>query len=140
MTISRANNEKNSEIRNTAKLYAKELKQRATKAERIMLSIMKRLNKKVVFQHPIFIYANGNIKTFYIADFCDIRKKIILEVDGGYHKTEEQTVKDKLRTIDLKRLGYKVYRITNEDVFNGLGIQFVKDIYKNKKTVRPGLL
>lgn len=130
MTISKASNERNNEIRNTAKLYAKELKQRATKAERIVLSIVKRLNKKMVFQHPIFIYVNGNIKTFYIADFCDIRKKIILEVDGGYHKTEEQTIKDKLRTIDLKRLGYKVYRITNEDVFNGLGIQLVRNIYK----------
>ena len=133
MMINKVNNEKNIEIRNTAKLYAKELKQRATKAERIVLSIVKKLNKKMVFQHPIFIYVSGNIKTFYIADFCDIRKKIILEVDGGYHKTEEQIIKDKLRTIDLKRLGYKVYRITNEDVFNGLGIQFIKDIYRNKK-------
>lgn len=133
MMINKVSNEKNIEIRNTAKLYAKELKQRATKAERIMLSIVKKLNKKLVFQHPIFIHVGGSIKTFYIADFCDIRKKIILEVDGGYHKTEEQIIKDKLRTLDLKRLGYKVYRITNEDVFNGLGIQFIKDIYRNKK-------
>lgn len=52
----------------------------------------------------------------YIVDFVCLRKKLVVEIDGGYHFTEEQTSLDELRTAKLLSLGFKVIRFTNEEV------------------------
>lgn len=52
----------------------------------------------------------------YIADFACIEAKLVIEVDGGYHSTEEQRVHDSMRTDVLNRFGYQVLRFTNEEV------------------------
>ncbi len=44
------------------------------------------------------------------------RSKIVVEIDGGYHQTQEQQVLDDLRTEWLESKGYKVVRFTNEQV------------------------
>ena len=58
-------------------------------------------------QHPI-----GD----YIADFICIEKKLVVEVDGGYHNIIEQQQDDMVRTIDIEKMGYSVIRFTNEEV------------------------
>lgn len=58
-------------------------------------------------QHPI-----GD----YIADFICIEKKLVIEVDGGYHNTLEQQQDDAVRTIDIEKMGYSVIRFTNDEV------------------------
>jgi leucyl-tRNA synthetase len=52
----------------------------------------------------------------YIVDFVSIDKMVIIEVDGGYHNTEEQKIYDEERTEFLKKLGYEELRFTNEEV------------------------
>jgi very-short-patch-repair endonuclease len=52
----------------------------------------------------------------YIVDFLFRKSKIIVEIDGGYHFTEEQQKKDALRTERLEGQGYKVIRFTNERI------------------------
>ncbi len=60
-------------------------------------------------QHPL-----GN----YIVDFCAARLKLVIEVDGGQHK--EQNDYDQLRTTELQRKGYQVLRFWNYQVMNYL--------------------
>ncbi|WP_455062007.1 DUF559 domain-containing protein [Prevotella fusca] len=54
----------------------------------------------------------------YIADFINLKYKLIVEIDGKYHLKDGQIVKDEERTHDLKQWGYTVIRFTNEEVFN----------------------
>jgi very-short-patch-repair endonuclease len=58
-------------------------------------------------QHPLSIY---------IADFYCHKLKLVIEIDGGYHQTEEQLRLDAERTTDIKFQGLKVIRFTNEEV------------------------
>lgn len=56
----------------------------------------------------------------YIADFVCIRRKLIIEIDGGYHSQEEQIIKDYLRTEDLNKMGFEVMRFTNDEIYSNL--------------------
>lgn len=50
----------------------------------------------------------------FIADFCCIQKKLIIEVDGGQHA--EQVAYDEERTRYLASRGYHVLRFWNNEV------------------------
>lgn len=52
----------------------------------------------------------------YIADFFFRKSMLIVEIDGGYHFTEEQQQKDTERQNWLEHKGYRVLRFTNEQV------------------------
>ncbi len=52
----------------------------------------------------------------YIVDFCAVRNKLIIEVDGGHHR--EQKEYDKERTEFLESNGFRVLRFWNGDVMN----------------------
>nr|WP_315195005.1 class I tRNA ligase family protein [uncultured Flavobacterium sp.] len=70
------------------------------------------LGYKIRRQHYI-----GN----FIVDFVSLEKKLIIEVDGGYHDTKEQIELDELRTLELEQKHlYKVIRFTNEEVLNDI--------------------
>lgn len=62
-------------------------------------------------QHPLSIY---------IADFYCHALKLVIEIDGGYHLSEEQQLLDKKRTTDLEFQGLKVIRFTNEEIISNL--------------------
>ena len=89
--------------------FAKENRNNMTAAEKILWEELR--NKKTGYkfrrQYPI-----GD----YIADFICIEKKLVIEVDGGYHNTMEQMWDDTVRTDDIEKTGYTVIRFTNEDV------------------------
>ncbi len=50
----------------------------------------------------------------YIADFAWRKFMLVVEVDGGYHLNPDQRAKDKIRELDMKRMGYATIRFTNE--------------------------
>ena len=52
----------------------------------------------------------------YIVDFFFRKSMLIVELDGGYHFTEEQQKEDAIRQDWLEHMGYKVLRFTNEEV------------------------
>jgi very-short-patch-repair endonuclease len=58
-------------------------------------------------QHPLSIY---------IADFYCHALKLVIEIDGAYHLTEEQQLLDEERTKNIEFQGLKVIRFTNEEV------------------------
>jgi very-short-patch-repair endonuclease len=54
----------------------------------------------------------------YIADFVCVEKKLIVELDGGIHKLKREA--DGVRDAALQTLGYRVLRITNEELMRDL--------------------
>ena len=77
-------------------------------------------------QHPIL---------FYIADFYCHALHLIIEIDGGYHDTIEQKVKDDERTEHLKSNGITLIRFANEEVLNNMdGVieEIIRVIHKLK--------
>ncbi|MBQ3071714.1 MAG: endonuclease domain-containing protein [Oscillospiraceae bacterium] len=59
----------------------------------------------------------------YIVDFYCSSAKLIVELDGGQHFMDKKMQYDRERTMYLERLGYKVIRISNNEVdqnFNGV--------------------
>ena len=52
----------------------------------------------------------------YIVDFFFRKSMLIVEIDGGYHSTEEQQREDAIRQDWLEHMGYRLLRFTNEEV------------------------
>ena len=51
----------------------------------------------------------------YIADFVCLTKRVIIELDGKIHETQE--AEDRSRTFNLNMRNFKVIRFTNEELF-----------------------
>ncbi len=88
---------------------AKEMRKGHTKAEGILWELLRnnKLEEKFRRQHPI---------DAYIVDFVCLQKRLIVEVDGGYHEKEEQKLYDAQRTKILNDIGFEIIRFTNEEV------------------------
>ena len=103
--------------------FALKNKQFPTEAEKLLLQYIcaKQLTVKFNRQHII-----GD----YIVDFVCIEKKLVVEVDGGYHSEYEQIEKDEFRTERLNEMGFTVIRFSNEEVLGNT--PSVINIIKNK--------
>lgn len=90
---------------------AKGNRQNPTEAELILWECIRNRRVGVKFrrQHPVLDF---------IADFFCIEKNLIIEVDGDYHQSEEQTEHDNQRSDRLYERGYYVLRFKNEDIIN----------------------
>lgn len=56
--------------------------------------------------------------SWYIVDFVCIEKKLIVEIDGEIHTTQQQ--QDEERTKILQDEGFKVIRFSNDEILNNL--------------------
>ena len=123
----------NSGMKGAAKSLKKEAIESETEAENKFYEIASKKGLYLRRQYKIDIIRkkDGFIKRFYFADFCDTKNKLVFEVDGGYHFTDEQRKKDYRRTKDLERMGYKVFRITNYQIAQGKTTQFLIQCYKS---------
>ncbi|MGV3596967.1 MAG: endonuclease domain-containing protein [Bacteroidota bacterium] len=93
---------------------AKALRGSQTEAERFLWSELRnRKFESVKFrrQHPI-----GK----YIADFYCHELKLVIEIDGAVHNSQDQKEYDKGRTQELNEKGILVIRFTNSEVENNL--------------------
>lgn len=61
----------------------------------------------------------------YIVDFVSLRKKLIVEIDGGQHNELRKIEEDKKRTQWLESKGYRVLRFWNNDVTSNSGAVFL---------------
>jgi len=91
------------------KKNAKKLRRFSTEAESVLWEMVraKKLGEKFRRQHII---------NDIIVDFVCLSKKLVIEVDGGYHTKPDIQELDKLKTETLNELGYKVIRFTNDEV------------------------
>ena len=51
----------------------------------------------------------------YVADFCCLKHRLIVELDGGIHETASAKSYDKLRDQALQADGYRVLRFSNAE-------------------------
>ena len=59
----------------------------------------------------------------YIVDFYCAKARLVIELDGGGHFTENQAEKDSIRTKDLENMNLSVLRISNMDIdYNFSGV------------------
>lgn len=88
---------------------AKSNRKNMTEAESVFWSMVKgsALGQRCLRQHII-----GD----YIVDFLFRKSKLVVEIDGGYHFTDEQQEDDALRTDWLEHQGYIIIRFKNEQV------------------------
>jgi very-short-patch-repair endonuclease len=56
----------------------------------------------------------------YFADFLCKEACLIVEVDGGTHGESHEIAADTSRTIALEKLGYKVVRAHNQDIYDNI--------------------
>jgi len=56
----------------------------------------------------------------YIADFVCLESHLVIELDGGYHQLPDQKTSDAQRTAELNRMGFRVLRFTNEELFTNV--------------------
>lgn len=90
------------------------LRQTMTRAEVLIWSRLRRgaiTGARFRRQHPV-----GR----YVVDFACIAQRLAIEIDGATHHTDEQLRHDRLRTAFLNRLGWRVLRVTNDDVISNL--------------------
>jgi very-short-patch-repair endonuclease len=94
--------------------FARDLRRTLTPAERALWSCLKgRHFAKLKFrrQQPIGTF---------IADFVCFEIKLVVELDGGYHRTHKQKLFDAERTAFLAESGFTVIRFTNDEILNAL--------------------
>ncbi len=105
------------------KKHARELRKNMTDAERRLWSKIRRKQLK-----DYQFYRQKNIGD-YIVDFYCPAVKLIVEIDGGQHYSEENIVKDEARDKFLDGLGFKVLRFSNRDIFKRMdGV--LEEIYR----------
>ncbi len=103
-----ASDEPRDDVQPQRKQRRRDLRQTATKAERLIWSGLRnrRLGGlKFRRQHSIGPY---------IVDFCCVERKLVVELDGQYHEYVEAA--DRRRQRYLEAQGYEVLRYSNEDV------------------------
>jgi very-short-patch-repair endonuclease len=102
-------------LRQGAKLYsARALRKSETLAEKRLWEQLRNRNLdgfKFSRQVPIGPY---------IADFVCREQRVIVEVDGATHSTDDELAHDRRRSEFLKSEGYAVIRFQNDEVLNGM--------------------
>ncbi len=94
--------------------FARQLRQNQTDVEQLLWKYLRnRRFDGVKFrrQHPI---------DPYIVDFICLEKKLIIELDGGNHNTEEGKKNDKERSLYLQKNNYKLLRFWNNELITDL--------------------
>jgi ATP-dependent Lhr-like helicase len=104
---------------------SKQMQSTPTEAENVLWQFLR--NKKLEFK-----FRRQHLVENYIPDFVCIEKKLIIEIDGEYHNTEEQQELDRDRSLYLHEKGYQVIRFTNNEV--------LFDIENVVQRIKAGLL
>lgn len=92
--------------------HARELRHRTTEAEEKLWSLLRNRQlkgKKFRRQHAI---------AGYVADFYCHESKLIIELDGHFHKKPDVNKYDNSRTARLNEMGITVLRFWNEALIN----------------------
>ena len=90
--------------------YAQEMRKNPTESEKVLWNILRKFRSQgYIFrrQHPVDIF---------IADFYCHKLKLVVEVDGGYHDTEQAMEYDDGRSAELENYGLNIIRFTNDQV------------------------
>ena len=95
------------------KQFVKENRNHETEAESVLWKFIRGDQLGVHFRRQHIIGP-------FIADFACLPKRIVIEIDGGYHQLPNQQVSDTERSEWLEKMGFKVIRFTNKEVLCNL--------------------
>jgi very-short-patch-repair endonuclease len=101
-----------------AKTLCRELRKKPTKAESVLWELLRNrsiVHAKFYRQYPLFYDLNGK-ESFFIADFYNDERKLVIELDGEYHKY--RLTYDEERTFIINYLGITVLRYSNDIIIN----------------------
>lgn len=93
------------------KYFARGLRKNMTDAE---LFLWEKVRRKRLKGHQF--YRQKNIGK-YVVDFYCPSAKLIVEIDGGQHFTADGVTRDQARDQYMERLGLRVLRFSDTDVF-----------------------
>jgi very-short-patch-repair endonuclease len=79
-----------------------------TRAEQLLEPCVARLGVPYRFQHLVW---------HYVIDFALVAQKVAIECDGLEHKRKDRALKDAERTAWLKKHGWMVVRIDDQEIF-----------------------
>lgn len=85
----------------------------STKYETAMCAILTRLGIEYVRQYKI-----RTPKRLYYADIYVPKHRLVIEMDGAYHYTDEQRRLDSNRSANMRKQGYRICRFANGDLRN----------------------
>ena len=109
---------------------ARGLRRNATNAERRLWQGLRR-NEMGGFRFRRQIALAG-----HIADFASFDARLVIEVDGATHWTDEELAHDAARTTALAAQGFAILRFTNDEVFHNLdGV--LETVYQKLMELRP---
>jgi very-short-patch-repair endonuclease len=91
---------------------AREMRQSPTDAEAFLWT---RLRKRSLAGYK---FRHQHIIQTYIVDFYCPAAKLVIEVDGPIHN--QRIAYDRERDTDLRAMGYKILRFSNENVMNDI--------------------
>jgi len=95
--------------------YNTELKQTARMLRNSMTPEEKHLWFDCLRRYPVRFRRQRPIDR-YIADFYCPLAKLVIEIDGSQHYTDEGLMLDAIRTEVIERYGIKVIRFTNREI------------------------
>jgi very-short-patch-repair endonuclease len=96
------------------KTLARQLRKNMTEAESFL---WQRIRRKQLKGRQFYRQKNiGN----YIVDFCCPSAKVIVELDGGQHYTQEGIRRDQVRDKYLESLGFTILRFSDREVFKNI--------------------
>ncbi len=110
--------------------YNHKLKEQSRELRKNMTEQEKRLWFCFLKEYPIKIYRQRVIGN-YIADFYCSKAKIVIEIDGSQHYSDEGMNYDERRTNAINDFGIEVIRFSNYDVntnFEGVCMEIDKVI------------
>ncbi|MCD7889845.1 MAG: endonuclease domain-containing protein [Oscillospiraceae bacterium] len=91
------------------------MKEKARKLRKKMTPEESHLWYDFLKSYPVRIYRQRSID-YFIADFYCSEAKLIIEIDGNQHYTEDGKTQDEVRNEILERYGLEVIRFTNDDI------------------------
>ena len=126
----------NANIKEIAVKFRTELISRITTSEKLFRRFLDRNGYTYDFQKIIYLHENttdSKITKFYIADFYIKSLHLIVEIDGGYHTTNEQINYDSNKDFRIKKQYPTIHilRIKNEICNNEKYIKDLLDSYKD---------
>jgi very-short-patch-repair endonuclease len=93
---------------------SKQLRRHQTNAEALLWSVLRdRRLEGFKFRRQVVIAG-------YIVDFLCSRARLIVEVDGATHSTPKELAYDEERELVLSRLGFRILRVGNLDVYQNI--------------------
>jgi very-short-patch-repair endonuclease len=90
--------------------YAQEMRKNSTESEEALWHILRK------FRYEGYIFRRQHPVDIFIADFYCHKLKLIVEVDGDVHESDQAMEYDDGRSAELEKYGLNVLRFTNDQV------------------------